>query len=119
MNETPTFKRWSFFFFLLLISLFLLPKAGKDFLKSSLRIKLEQQKQAGLQLALAQLNSGDKLERAEIKRQMKGNVYMIGLQKEIRGRTIVLLSIYFMSLAGLAWVWFNKKLEGSEKLVKV
>lgn len=70
-------------------------------------------------MALAQLNSGDKLEMAEIKREMKGNVYMIGLQKEIRGRTIVLLSICFIALSGLAWAWFNKKVEGSEKLVKV
>lgn len=108
MNETPKFKRWAFFFFLLLISFLLLPKAGKDLLKSNLRIQVEQQRQELLQKALVLLDQNDKLGVNEVKNELQGSVYTVSLQNKIRNLSIIQLCICSAALAGLIWVYWRK-----------
>ena len=70
MNETPKAKRWALLYFLLLISLIVLPKAGVDFIQSNTRISVEKTRQENLQ-ALAPLVRGNPIETAKLTEEMR------------------------------------------------
>lgn len=100
MNETPKAKEWAILYFLLLISLIVLPKAGVDFIQSTIRIQVEKTRQENLQ-ALTQSVRGDSMRTAKLTKEIKQSQFMLSNQKEIKKLTIILLSFHLLILIGL------------------
>lgn len=100
MNETPKAKKWAVLYFLLLISLIVLPKAGVDFVQSTIRIQVEKVRQENLQ-ALTPLVLGNPIETSKLTREIKLSQFMLSNQKEIKALTIFLLSFHLLILIGL------------------
>ena len=100
MNETPKAKKWAVLYFLLLISLIVLPKAGVDFIQSTIRIQVEKVRQENLQ-ALTQSVRGNDLQTAKLTREIKLSQFILSNQKEIKALTIFLLSFHLLILIGL------------------
>ncbi len=117
MNETPKAKKWAILYFLLFISLIVLPKAGVDFIQSTIRIQVEKTRQENLQ-ALTLSVRGNDLQTAELTREIKLSQFMLSNQKEIKKLTIFLLSFHLLILIGLIRS-LAKRRENSAALQKV
>lgn len=117
MNETPKAKKWAILYFLLFISLIVLPKAGVDFVQSTIRIQVEKTRQENLQ-ALTLSVRGNDLQTAELTREIKLSQFMLSNQKEIKKLTIFLLSFHLLILIGLIRS-LAKRRENSAALQKV
>jgi len=103
MNETPKINRWSVPFFLLMISLIVLPKAGVDLIQSNIRIQVERTRQENLG-DLAQLVRGNSMETTKLKREIELSQYLLSNLYEIKQLSIFLLSFCGLILIGLIWL---------------
>ena len=102
MNETPKAKRWALLYFLLLISLIVLPKAGVDFIQSNTRISVEKTRQENLQ-ALAPLVRGNPIETAKLTEEIELSQFILSNQKETKKLATILLAFHLLILIGLIW----------------
>ena len=102
MNETPKAKRWAVLYFLLLISLIVLPKAGVDFIQSNIRIQVEKTRQENLQ-ALTPLVRGNPIETAKLTDEIELSQFMLSNQKETKKLATILLAFHLLILIGLIW----------------
>jgi hypothetical protein len=100
MNETPKAKKWAILYFLLLISLIVLPKAGVDFVQSTIRIQVEKTRQENLQ-ALTPLVLGNPIETSKLTNEIELSQFMLSNQKELKKLTTILLSFHLLILIGL------------------
>jgi hypothetical protein len=100
MNETPKINRWSVPFFLLMISLIVLPKASIDLIQSNIRIQVEKTRQENLQ-ALTPLVLGNPIETAKLTDEIELSQFILSNQKEIQKLTTILLSFHLLILIGL------------------
>ena len=100
MNETPKAKEWAVLYFLLLISLIVLPKAGVDFIQSNTRISVEKTRQENLQ-ALAPLVLENPIETAKLTEEIELSQFILSNQKEIKKLSAILLSFNLLILIGL------------------
>ncbi len=108
MNETPKVKRWGALYFLLLISLIVLPKAGVDFIQSTIRISVEKTRQENLQ-ALTPLVIENPIETAKLTDEIELSQSILSNQKEIKKLATILLSFHLLILIGLIWALTKRK----------
>lgn len=108
MNETPKAKRWSALFFLLMISLIILPKSGIDFIQSNIRIQVEKTRQENLQ-ALTPLVHGNPIETANLTDEIELNQFILSNQKELKQTSTILLAFHLLILIGLIWALTKRK----------
>lgn len=100
MNETPKAQKWAILYFLLLISLIVLPKAGVDFVQSTIRIQVEKTRQENLQ-ALTPLVLGNAIEKAKLTDEIELSQFILSNQKEAKKNAAILLSFHLLILIGL------------------
>ncbi|WP_373552300.1 hypothetical protein [Haliscomenobacter sp.] len=118
MSETPKAKSWSVLFFLLLISLILLPKAGVDFIQSNIRIQVEKTRQENLQ-ALTPLMKGSPNKIAKLTKEINQSQSLLSTLKEIKKLSTFQLIFYSLVLIGLIWSRQAKRVENSVELQNV
>ena len=102
MNQTPKAKNWAAPFFLLLIALYVLPKAGVDLIQSNIRIQVEKTRQENLE-ALTQSVRGNSMETAKLAREIKLSRSMLSTLREIKKISTFLLSFCGLIFIGLMW----------------
>lgn len=117
MNETPKAKEWAVLYFLLLISLIVLPKAGVDFIQSNTRISVEKTRQENLQ-ALAPLVLENPIETAKLTEEIELSQFILSNQKEIKKLATILLAFHLLIIIGLIWS-LTKRKENSTALQNV
>lgn len=108
MNETPKAKKWAVLFFLLMISLIILPKTGVDFIQSKIRIQVEKTRQENLQ-ALAPLVRENPAETAKLTDEIELSQFILSNQKEIKKLATILLAFHVLILMGLVWALAKRK----------
>lgn len=115
MNETPKAQRWAILYFLLLISLIVLPKAGVDFIQSNTRISVEKTRQENLQ-ALAPLVRENPIETAKLTDEIELSQFILSNQKEIKKLSTILLSFHLLILIGL--IRYLAKRKGNSSMLQ-
>jgi hypothetical protein len=98
MTETPKINSWFVPFFILMISLIVLPKAGVDLIQSNIRIQVEKTRQENLE-DLAQLVRGNSIETAKLTHEIKLSQYLLLNQQEIKR-----FSLFQLSCCGLIFI---------------
>jgi len=108
MNETPKINSWSVPFFILMISLIVLPKASVDLIQSNIRIQVEKTRQENFE-DLAQLVHGNSMETAKLTHEIKLSQYLLLNLQDIKRLSLFLLSFSGLIFIGLIWSMLKQR----------